>query len=39
MSDIDTCPFCKIIVKVCDTAMCCDLCNNGFMSKGIILMI
>ena len=28
MTNIDTCPFCEIIVKACDKAVCCDLCNK-----------
>ena len=34
MSDIDTCSFCEIIVKVCDTAMCFDLCNKWIHVKS-----
>ena len=28
MTNTDICPFCETIVKTCDKAICCDLCDE-----------
>ena len=33
MNNFDSCPFCEIINKACDKAVCCDLCNKWIHIK------
>ena len=33
MTNFDTCPFCEIIVKARDKAICCDLCSKWIYIK------